>query len=97
MAKGYWIVHVAVDDPETYDRYRQAVPAALAAYGGRFLVRAGTSDPREGSLNPRTVVVEFPSYADARACYDSPAYREALAIRRSASQAQLVIVEGVAD
>ncbi|MDW4499624.1 DUF1330 domain-containing protein [Sulfitobacter sp. D35] len=94
MAKGYWIVHVEVRDAETYDRYRAAVGAALDDFGGRFLVRGGGSEIREGSLNPRSVVIEFPSLADATACYDSPAYRSAKAIRDAAAEAQLVIAEG---
>ena len=42
----------------------------------------------------RTVVIEFASYADAQACYDSDAYKSAKEIRLPASEGSLVIVEG---
>lgn len=92
--KGYWIGHVTVSDPQAYDAYRQANAAAFAKYGGRFLVRGGAQDVVEGSLRPRAVVIEFPSVAAARACYDSPEYRAALALRAPVSLADLCIVEG---
>lgn len=92
--KGYWIGHVTVNDPQAYDAYRQANAAAFAKYGARFLVRGGAQDVVEGSLRPRAVVIEFPTVAAARACYDSPEYRAALALRAPVSLADLCIVEG---
>ena len=40
-AKGYWIAHATVHDPEIYEKYRQANGPSLAAHGGKFLVRGG--------------------------------------------------------
>jgi len=94
MPKAYWIGHVTVTDPEAYQAYRQANAAAFARYGGRFLVRGGVQQVVEGNLRPRTVVIEFPDLAAARACYDSPEYRAALALRLPVSLADLMIVEG---
>ncbi|WP_308916392.1 DUF1330 domain-containing protein [Jannaschia sp. LMIT008] len=94
MPKGYWIAHGRVDDPAAYDLYRQANAGPLARYGGRFLVRGGARELREGEAKPRTVVIEFPSYAAALACYDSPAYRAAIALRQGISASDLVICEG---
>ena len=48
----------------------------------------------EGQSHPRTVVLEFVSYAQAIACYDSDEYQKALAIRAPISEGNLVIVEG---
>ena len=94
MTKGYWIAHGRVDDPERYDLYRAANAAPIAEHGGRFLVRGGPQEVREGDAKPRTVVIEFPSYAAARACYDSDAYQAALRLRQGISEIDLVIVEG---
>ena len=94
MAKGYWIVHVDVTDMDTYGEYRQAAAAALDQFGGRFLVRGGEGDVVEGTCLPRHVVVEFDSYDQAKTCYNSPVYQAAKSIRVSASNADLVIVEG---
>ncbi|MFD2174945.1 DUF1330 domain-containing protein [Rhodobacter lacus] len=92
--KGYWIGHVTVDDPQGYQAYRAANAEAFARYGGRFLVRGGEMEVVEGDLRPRTVVIEFPTLAAARACYLSPEYQHALALRTPISVADLCIVEG---
>jgi len=94
MPKAYWIAHVTIDDPDAYAAYREANAAAFSKYGGRFLVRGGAQTVMEGTARARAVVVEFASIEDARACYDSPEYQAALALRRPASTADLMIVEG---
>jgi len=39
-------------------------------------------------------VIEFPSYQAALDCWNSPEYKQALAIRAPVSEADMVIVEG---
>lgn len=92
--KGYWIGHVSVDDPQAYQAYREANAVAFEKYGARFLVRGGAQEVVEGDLRPRAVVIEFPSIEAARACYLSPEYQRALALRTPVSVADLCIVEG---
>lgn len=94
MAKGYWVAHVDVRDAEAYEAYKAANAAPFAEFGARFLVRGGDQEVREGATRPRTVVIEFPSYADAIACYESPAYQAAKALRDPVSEGDLAIVEG---
>lgn len=94
MPKGYWVAHVDVRDPQAYDAYRAANAASFAEYGAKFLVRGGPADLREGTAKSRTVVIEFPTYEAAVACYDSAGYQAAKALRDPVSQGDLVIVEG---
>lgn len=94
MAKGYWIAHVDVRDPEVYKQYIAANAAPFAEYGARFLVRGGDQTVMEGSAKKRTVVLEFDSYETAMACYNSPGYQEAKAIRDAVSVVDMVIIEG---
>ncbi len=94
MAKGYWIAHVDVTDPENYKKYLAANGVAFAKYGGRFLVRAGAHRVAHGSAKSRHVVIEFPDYAAALACHDSEEYREAAKLRDAAAAVDLVIAEG---
>ncbi|MEM9796084.1 MAG: DUF1330 domain-containing protein [Pseudomonadota bacterium] len=94
MPKGYWIAHGRVDDAEKYDLYRAANAAPLVAHGGRFLVRGGDRELVEGDAKPRTVVIEFPSYSNALACYRSDAYQAAIKLRQGISESDLVICEG---
>ncbi len=93
--KGYWIAHVEVTNPERYKDYVAANAVAFKKYNARFLVRGGESVVPEGQLKSRRhVVIEFESYAAAKACYDSPEYKAAAAIRKDASTGGLVIIEG---
>lgn len=94
MAKGYWIAHVDVTDPQAYERYRDANAAPLAAFGGRFLARGGASQAPEGTSRSRHAIIEFATYQAALDCYASPDYQEVKALRAQASDGNLIIVEG---
>jgi uncharacterized protein (DUF1330 family) len=94
MPKGYWVVRVDVTNPDAYKLYVAANAKAFAKYGAKFLVRGGPAESREGSGRARNVVIEFKDYDTAKACYDSPEYREAMKLRENASNADLVIAEG---
>jgi uncharacterized protein (DUF1330 family) len=94
MAKGYWIARVDIHDPEAYKAYVAGNGAVFRKFGARFLVRGGAAETVEGSVRQRNVILEFPSYAEALACYRSPEYQPVKAMRTSASDADIVIVEG---
>lgn len=92
----YVVVNVDVHDPVRYQEYRKMVPATIAAYGGRFLVRGPELHQMEGAWpRPRIVIVEFPDVDTAKRWWASPEYAAAKALRQSISSAELVIVEGV--
>lgn len=97
MPKGYWVGHVDVDDPQGYEKYREANAIPFKEYGARFLVRGGDQQVREGAARKRTVVIEFDSYEQAVACYESASYQHALSIRAPISTGDVVIVEGYDD
>ena len=92
--KGYWLVHVDIHDPEGYKPYQAANATAFGKYGARFLVRGGRSEITEGKPRSRAVVLEFPSYEAALACYRSPDYQAAKALRQGKADADVVVVEG---
>ena len=94
MAKAYWIASVDVTDPEAYKAYIAANAAPFAKYGARFLVRGASPETVEGGFRGRVVVIEFEDLATAQACYRSPEYQAALALRASASTADVVIIDG---
>jgi uncharacterized protein (DUF1330 family) len=94
VAKGYWIARVDVNDPKLYAEYVAANPAIFAKFGGRFLVRAGRFEAIEGSSRGRNVVIEFPDYAAAVACFHSPEYQENAKRRIASAVTDLIIVEG---
>ncbi len=94
MPHGYWIGHVDITDPEGYKKYVAANAKAFAKYGARFLIRGGRFKTVEGEARSRHVVIEFPSYENALACYRSPEYTEAIAHRVNAGIADIIVVEG---
>lgn len=99
MSKAYVVAEITVTEPVAYEEYRKLVLPTVLAFDGQFLVRGGTRVQCEGEDDAhhermRTVILEFPSLARAREWYDSPAYKEAKAMRQAASQGRLFIVEG---
>lgn len=94
MPKGYWIGSVEIDDMESYKKYIEANAAPLAEYGAKFLIRSGRFINPEGTARDRNVVIEFPSYEAAVACYECEDYQKAKAIRETVSVNNMVIIEG---
>ena len=94
MAKGYWIGHVTVRDPERYKDYIAADGPVFEKWGAKFIVRGGRYELPEGRTRDRHVVIEFESYEKALACYRSDEYQAAARIRQEAAEADIIIVEG---
>ena len=92
----YLIADVHVTDPDAYEGYRQAVPATIAAYGGRYLARGGRTEVLEGDWQPhRVVILEFPTLARLHEWYGSPDYAPLLALRQASTVSTIVITEGL--
>jgi uncharacterized protein (DUF1330 family) len=94
MPKGYWIARVDVRNPDTYKNYVAANGAALAKFGGRFLVRGGTFETVAGTSRSRNVVIEFPSYEAALTCWRSPEYQAAKAKQEGGADVDTIVIEG---
>ncbi len=93
----YLVGNITVTDPEAFQRYREKVPAVIAQYGGRYLVRGGAVHPLEGDLGiDRLVVIEFASVEAARRFYDSEDYAPLLKLRMASSRSNIALVEGYA-
>jgi uncharacterized protein (DUF1330 family) len=83
-------------DQEALLEYRRRNTDVVAAHGGRFLVRGGAHETLEGTWDPlRVVVIEFPDAATARGWYESEDYAPLRALRRRASDTEIILVEGV--
>jgi uncharacterized protein (DUF1330 family) len=91
------VVDIAIRDAATYARYKQLAPPSIAAYGGRYLVRGGTTTVLEGDWTPeRFVILEFESANTARRWWESPEYAEAKALRQSCARTKMLLVDGPA-
>jgi len=91
----YLIGEIDVTDPAAYEDYRKQVLAVVTQYGGRFIVRGGKVDSKEGGWNPRRIVVlEFPSMAQAQKFYGSAEYAPLIKLRQKAAKGKIILVEG---
>ena len=95
MPYGYVIANIDVTNPEQMAEYRRWSTETAAAYGGEFIVRGGQQQVLEGAAYERTVIIRFPSYAAARAFYDSAEYRKARQAREGAGVFNMICVEGL--
>ena len=94
---GYVIAIVDVTNADGYQAYSKQVPATIAKYGGKFLVRGGGAEVLEGDWpNRRRVIIEFPSLEAAKRWWNSPDYEKPKAMRRANSKGRLLLLEGVA-
>ena len=83
-------------DPAKMDAYRQQVAATVARYGGRYIVRGGPCEFKEGGWRPIfPVILEFPSMERLRSGSASAEYAPLLALRLAAARCDLVFMEGV--
>jgi uncharacterized protein (DUF1330 family) len=92
--KGYWLGEIDVFDADGYKPYMIANQAPFGEFGAHYLVRGGTREVTEGNARSRIVVIEFPSYEAALACYRSPGYQAAKKLREGKGTVDLVVVEG---
>ncbi|MGC2517925.1 MAG: DUF1330 domain-containing protein [Burkholderiales bacterium] len=93
----YWVARSKINDPVEYRKYTDRVPGIVARFGGKVLARGGRHRIMEGPEKfHRFVVIEFPTFEQGVACFDSPEYQAAAAFRRKngAGEVETVMVEG---
>ncbi|MBK6853296.1 MAG: DUF1330 domain-containing protein [Burkholderiales bacterium] len=92
----YIYANVEITDPTAYEVYRARVPAVIAAFGGRYLVRGGAVKVLEGAADPqRQVILEFPDMAALEAFYYSAEYQALVGLRQAASTGHLIAIQGM--
>ena len=92
----YIVVQLDIVDPAKLETYRAEVPPTIEKYGGRYLARGGQMERLEGDAPlPRIIILEFPSYEQAKAWYDSADYADLKAMRLAASRSNAILVDGL--
>ena len=82
-------------DAEALAEYRRGNTESVTRHGGRFVVRGGALELLEGEWDTRRIVVmEFPDMDAARGWYESDDYAPLKALRQSASDTNIILVEG---
>lgn len=77
------------------DAYTPKAVASLEGHPLKMLAAYGRHEVLEGPPIEGSVIVEFPTFAEAKAWYDSPAYREAREYRFRGADYRAFIIEGV--
>ena len=94
--KAYMMGQIDVTDVEVFKRYSEQVHSTVQQYGGRYLVRGGEVEKLEGEFSGRRlVVIEFESAEAAKRWYTSAEYVPLIKLRQSASDGDLLLVDGV--
>jgi uncharacterized protein (DUF1330 family) len=94
----YLFADIEVIDRDAFAEYLRRAPAVIAAYGGRYLARAGAVELFEGEAAPnRVALLEFPDMERLRAFYHSAEYRPLLAIRERSARSTFIGIEGVQE
>jgi uncharacterized protein (DUF1330 family) len=92
----YLVVDIDVSNPAQFEEYKKLAPAAIARYGGRYLIRGGAYEVIEGDWKPqRLTLVEFDSTEKAKAFYNSPEYQLAIKARLGAANMKMLLVQGI--
>ena len=91
----YWVARSKINTPDNYAKYTALVGDILKEYGGKPLSRGGKFQMMEGpDYFERFVIVEFPPFEDAVACFESDAYQAAAVHRRDGSgEVETVIMD----
>jgi uncharacterized protein (DUF1330 family) len=93
--KGYVVtVYKIIKNEDVLKNYAAKAREAIKKYKGKFLVRGGKKITTEGNESPRTIVIEFPSFADAETFFYSKDYQDAHAILKDTVIRHHQIIEG---
>ena len=93
--KGYVVtVYKTIKDEDVLKNYAVKARDAIEKHKGKFLVRGGKKITTEGDESPRTVVIEFPSFDEAKIFFHSKEYQDAHAILKDTFVRHHQIIEG---
>ncbi|MDH3637601.1 MAG: DUF1330 domain-containing protein [Gammaproteobacteria bacterium] len=91
----YLVGDITVHNPQGYRDYVSQVSHFVAKYQGKYLIRGGDIEVKEGDWHPeRLVIIEFPTQEHAQGFLKDPEYQPVAAIRQATATSNLLLVEG---
>jgi uncharacterized protein (DUF1330 family) len=94
----YVVVDISsVTNPDVFKTLLPKAGPAMAAFGGKYIVRTDKITNVDGTPPARFVVIGFDSLAKAQAFSDSAAQKEVNDIRAQSTKSRSFIVEGMAQ
>ena len=95
MSAYFIFTRVKTIDPSEMKTYNDSVRETLKGHNVKILASYGRQEVLEGPQHEGIVIAEFPSVAEAKAWYDSPAYKRVREHRFKGAEYRAVIVEGL--
>lgn len=94
----YYMAEFQPTDREGIKPYSAQVESTFKPYSGRFIVRGGELDVKEGfGAQGRLVVIKFDSLKQAQDWYNSPEYQKIIPIRHRSGNSRTYIVDGLPE
>lgn len=91
----YVVVDNEVHNPVAYKEYLTLITPTVAAYGGRYLVRAGKIHLTDSGWRPgRLVIMAFDTAAQAIAWVEAPELAYIHEMRRANATSKLIVIDG---
>ncbi len=92
----YIIAHITIHDRERYGQYEAGFMEIFQRYNGTMLSVDEAPEVIEGQWNvTRTVLIQFPSHAEAHDWIDSEAYQTLAQHRFAAAESQVALLTGL--
>jgi uncharacterized protein (DUF1330 family) len=92
----YVIVEIEIVDPVVYEDYKKQASDTVHKYGGKYIVRGGTTELLEGAPDPkRIVILEFPTMERAKEWLNCEEYREPRRLRHLSAKTRMILAEGL--
>ena len=89
----YLVANFKITNLEGYKAYTAAVVKTILAHGGKILIAGPGSVAVEGSPDPITVVLEFPTREALQGWYDSAEYQEIIHLRSENTEGSMVFAD----
>jgi uncharacterized protein (DUF1330 family) len=77
------------------DLYAKQATGFMTGHSATYLARFGACEAKEGASVEGVAILQFPTFEEARAWYESPAYQDASQHRFRGGDYNVVIVEGL--
>lgn len=91
----YYVAEFQPTELDAIKPYSAQVESTFKPYSGRFIVRGGVADIKEGfGAQGRLVIIKFDSLAQVNDWYNSPEYQNIISIRHRAGNSRTYIVDG---
>lgn len=92
----YLVAQLTIHDRERYAEYGGGFMEIFSKYDGKLLSVEESQETLEGDWDyTRTVLIEFPSEAQAKAWYHSEEYQALAQHRFAASDGNIVLIKGL--